>query len=1042
MKKTTLVLLLLFCAMGTMLAQRTITGTVTDNTGEALIGASIIVQDSENVGTTSDIDGSYSLEVPAGSTVLIFSYTGYGTKEMTLGASNVLNVSLEEGVLVGEVIVTALGIEKESKDLGYSVDQIKSEELVKARSTNIVNALQGKVTGVQISNTSGNLGGSSKILIRGATSLSGRNNPLWVIDGMPFNDNQFSSGSRIAGNRDFGNGASVVNPDDIESISVLKGAAATALYGSRAAAGAIIVTTKKGKASKDGGAKVEYSSSYRQDRLMVTPDYQSDYAMGSGFKYDSSSVGFDWGPRNVGQTVNYLPVTGETGALTKVEDNGINDFFEAGNTFINNFAISDGDEKMDYRLSLGSLNQTGVIPGTSLDRYSVSLNAGVRHSDKFQSRFGVQFIKTNSVGTAAAGANDPNIISYSSFSSNLDQNVFKPWIDDLGNQINTATPTSNNPYWIRNENKNDRDDSRLLTNFQLTYTPVKNLSFTGKIGYDFDQDNRFLSNRKGTAQRITGTYDINKINNIQFNTDIIANYKVDINDDISLNALGGFNYNRREISSESLAATDLLVTELFDPGNSATNVPGRTFREQSLFGAYASVDLGYKDYLTLTLTGRNDWSSTLPEDNRSYFYPSASVAFIFSDALDLTSSVFSYGKLRTSYAQVGNDALPYQLDNVFLPISSASGQYGLNVNFPFDGRLAFSKGNRIPPDNLVPERQNSFEIGTELKFFDYRLGVDVAYFNSQNKDQILPLPIPQSTGFRTLLTNVGQVNTSGFEFSIDATPILKKNFQWNTTINFSQSKTEVVELTEGVDRVLLSSAFNSVQVVAVAGGGIELFAVPFLRDTLTGSPTFDRPIINPTNGTRLAGEAKSLGSVLPDFNMGFVNSFQIGDFDLSFTIDWRSGGVMKSSTVEALQTGGLAIETAQNREGTFIDKDGVIDNGDGTFRQNDIPLENAQHFWGSVNDNSIAEPYIFDASFVKLREVSLSYSLPKSILGSSFIEGLSVGLEARNVALLWSKVPHIDPETNLFGSGSDGWGVERANISATRTMGVNLRLTF
>ncbi|MFK8005673.1 MAG: SusC/RagA family TonB-linked outer membrane protein [Saprospiraceae bacterium] len=1044
MKKTTLVLLLLFCAMGTMLAQRTITGTVTDNAGEALIGASVIVKSSENVGTTTDIDGSYSLEVPAGLTVLIYSYTGYSTKEMTLGASNVMNVSLEEGILVGEVVVTALGIERESKDLGYSVDNVSSEELVRARETNIVNALQGKVTGVQVSNTGGNLGGSSKVIIRGVNSLAGRNNPLWVIDGVPFNDAQDSGGdpNGITGNRDFGNGASVVNPDDIASISVLKGAAATALYGSRAASGAILVTTKSGKGSKSGGPKIEINSSYRQDRLMVTPDYQQDYAMGSQFKYDSSSVGFDWGPRIVGQTVT-LPVTGERGPLQAIDDNGINDFFETGNTFINNFAISDANEKMNYRLSLGALNQTGVVPASKLDRYTLSLKAGVKHSEKLRSDFGIQYINTSSEGTAAAGANDPNIIGYSSFSSTLDQNAFKPWIDEeLGTQLNQPDPTANNPFWIRNENRNDRTDSRLLANFAMTYTPIKDLSFTGRVGYDYDQDNRFFSNRKGTAQRILGDFETNNLNRTQFNIDIIGNYKIDINDDFSLGILGGFNYNRREFSREGLRSDGLLVAELFDPGNAANNVPVRDFSEHVLFGAYSSVDLSYKNYLTLNLTGRNDWSSTLPIDNNSYFYPSASLAFVFSDALDLTSNVFSYGKLRTSFAQVGNDTNPYQLDFNFFPISSASGQYSLDVNFPFDGRLAFAKANTIPPENLLPERQNSFEVGAELKFFDYRLGLDISYFATQNNDQILRIPIPESTGFGFLRTNVGQVNTSGIEFTIDATPINRKNFQWNTAVNFSSAKTEVVELTEGVDRIQLASAFTSVSVQAVEGGGIELFATPFLRDTLTGSPTFGRPIINPTTGERQAGELQSFGSVLPDFNMGFVNNFSIGDFDLSFTVDWRSGGVMKSSTVENLQNGGLVQETVQNREGTFIDREGVLANTDGTFRDNDIPLASAQAFWSSLDNNGVSEASIFDASFVKLREIAVSYNLPKSLLENAKISGLSIGLEARNVALLWSKIPHIDPETNLFGSGVDGFGVERSNISSTRSMGVNLKLTF
>ena len=838
-----------------------------------------------------------------------------------------------------------------------------------------------------------------------------------------------NSGSRITGNRDFGNGAQVVNPDDIESMSILKGAAATALYGSRAAAGVIIVTTKRGKANDRGSATVTFNTSYRWDDMFLVPDYQQDYAMGSLAKYDSSSVGFDWGPRNVGQTVNYLPVTGETGPLQRIDDNGVKDFFKTGNSFINNIAISDGNEKMDYRLSLSSLNQTGIVPGSELDRYSISLNAGVKHSAKLKSRFGVQLIKTDSKGTAAAGANDPNIVGLSSFSSTLDQNDFRPWIDDAGNQINQSDPTTNNPFWIRHENKNDRDDSRILANMSLTYSPIERLDLTGQVSYDFGQDNRFLSNRKGTAQRVDGNFTVDKLNTIQLNSDITANYGIDINEDWALNILGGFNYNKREASQEGLRSTSLLVPELFEPGNTEQNVAVRDFQEQVLFGLYGSIDLNFRNYLNFTITGRNDWSSTLPIENNSYFYPSISTAFVFTEAFDMSDNIISYGKLRASYAQVGNDTGPYQLDFNFNPVSTATGQYGLNVNFPFDGRLAFRKSNIIPPANLKPERQTSYEVGAEMKFFDYRLGLDVAYFKSENKDQILALPIPESTGFANLRTNVGQVNTSGYEFSIDAVPIKTRNFKWNTLINFSKAETEVVELAEGVDRVLIASAFNSVQVVAVQGGTFELLAVPFLRDSVSG-----RPIINPEDGTRLADEARPMGSVLPDFTMGFVNSFQIGDFNVAFTIDWRKGGVMKSSTVENLQTGGLVTETLQNREGTFIDLEGVIENPDGTFRDNDIPLSSAERFWTSLDDNSIAEPFIFDASFVKLREIAVFYRLPKSILGNSFIRELSLGVEGRNLALLYSKVPHVDPENSLFGSGADGFGIERASVPSTKNV--------
>jgi len=1016
--------------------EQTVSGAIVDADGLPLISANVLVKGT-TVGAVTDLDGTYSVQVPDGGDVLIFSYTGYTTQEVTIDGRSVIDVTLQEGRILDEVVVTALGIEKEAKTLGYGVDQIDSEELTKARSTNLVNALQGKVTGVNIGNTDGNLGGSSKIIIRGATSLSGNNNPLWVVDGVPINNDQFvSNGTRISGNRDFGNGSSVINPDDVETMSVLKGAAATALYGSRAAAGAIIVTTKSGKASKDGSARIELSSSYRIDDLFVKPEYQSEYAMGDFYKYDSSSIGFDWGARITGQDVS-LPISHERGPLRALENNGIDNFFRQGNTIINSLAISDADDKFNYRLSVGALNQTGVLPGARLDRYNASLNMGVQHSLKLKTTFGLSFAKTSSEGTGATGANDPNIVSLSSFSSTADPALFDPWIDDAGNQINRPELTTNNYLWIRNENKNDRKDTRIIGNIATTYNLLENLSFTARYGYDFDQDNRFISNRKGTIQRLPGDYVIDNINNVQQNLDIIGNYKTDISSKLGLNILVGYNYNNRRRSDEGYEGNSLLIPELFAPGNSEQNIAARFFSDRVLFGAYGSIDFSYDDWATITVTGRNDWSSTLPVENNSYFYPSVSAALVLTDAFDLNSRILNYAKLRASFAQVGNDTDPYQLAFNFIPATEATGQYGLSVSFPFNDRLAFRKANTIPPDALRPEEQTSYEFGAEIDLFDYRVGLDVSFFKTENRDQILALPIPETTGFGFLRTNVGQVNTSGIEISLDATPINFPRFKWNTLVNFSTANVEVIELAEGVERVLLASAFSSVQVVAEEGKGFELFAIPFKRDSVSG-----RPLINSRTGARIAGEAKSLGSVLPDFTMGFVNSFQLGPIDLAFTIDWRSGGVMKSSTVENLQESGLTAETALNREGTFLDREGVIANEDGTVRDNDVPLQSADHFWRSIGANSIAEPFIFDASFVKLREVAIGYSLPESLLANTFLKGLSIGLEGRNLALLYSKVPHVDPENNLFGSGADGFGIERSSIPSTRSVGINLKATF
>ncbi|MEP5612942.1 MAG: SusC/RagA family TonB-linked outer membrane protein [Cyclobacteriaceae bacterium] len=1046
MKRILLLCFVFFTAFAfSAMAQRTVSGKITDDNGEGLPGVNVVIKGT-TTGATTDLDGAYRLTVEDGAT-LVFSYVGFETQEIEVGSRSIIDITLGGVTELQEVVVTALGIEKEARSIGYGIDVVKGDDLVKAREANIVNSLQGKVTGVQITNTGGNLGSSSKITIRGVSSLSGRNNPLWIVDGVMINNAQTPSGSRITGNRDFQNGAGVINPDDVESINVLKGAAATALYGSRAAAGAIIVTSKRGKSNADGSASVTINSSVRFDKLFRIPDYQQEYAQGSLTKYDSTRVGFDWGPRIIGQTVENLAITGETGPLRAVEDNGIRDFFETGVSYINNVSVSDASERMDYRISATTLNQTGILPGASLDRTTIGLNAGVKHSDKLSSRFGVQYIKTQSEGTGVTGANDPNIIGLGSFSSTLDQNLFKPWKDASGNQINTPTKSadgvalSNNPFWVQNENANDRDDDRIIGNFQLTYKPFEGFALMGRVGADLQDDKRFIENSKGTAQRIDGTFDSDNIRRSEVTADIIASYSTDLTSDISLNVLGGFQYNKRLFERQRIQGVSLLIPELFSPANAAQTIAIRDFTEQKLLGLYGSAEVGYQNWATLTLTARNDWSSTLPLDNNSYFYPSASLAFVFTNAFDIANNVLSYGKLRASWAQVGNDTQPYLLNFNFAPITTANGQYSLNNNFPFNGRLAYAVGTQIPPADLLPEQQTTLEFGLDLQLFDGKIGLDASYFTTKNENQILALPIPQTTGFATRLTNVGRVDQEGFELTIDATPIQSGDFSWNSIVNFSHVESTVVELADGLERTLIASAFNSVQVVAVPGEEFQLFAIGWERDSLT-----NRPVIDPETGRRVAGEAQTWGSVLPDWTGGWTNVLSYKGISLSVTADVKWGGIMKSSTVEGLQTGGLVTETLQNRGGTFIDTEGIIltDNGDGTATRTDntVPLRNAQDYWTALNDNSVAEGYIFDASYIKLREVSISYALPSSLLANTFIKGASVGVEGRNLALLYSKVPHIDPESNLFGSGADGFGIERAGVPSTRSFGFNVRLNF
>ncbi len=1016
---------------------RTVSGKViSSEDGEGLPGVNVVLKGTTS-GTVTDIEGNYKIDVTSDDAILVFSSIGFLSQEMEVGTKSVIDIELASDVQqLSEVVVTALGIERESRDLGYSVSGVESKDLVVARETNVVNALQGKVTGVNITRSSGNLGGSTKITVRGVSSLSGRNRPLWVVDGVPINDQQNQGGdvNRITGNRDFANGAAVINPDDVESINVLKGAAATALYGSRAAAGVIVVTTKRGKAGAGGGPSVSINSTVRFDDIFIEPDWQNEYSGGDFYKYDSSATANNFGARIVGQPVSKA-ITHETVPLQSYDN--FDQFYETGTTLINNFAISDANERGDYRLSLTSLNQTGILPGSELDRLTATFNAGFKHSDKLKSRFSAQYIRTVSEGTGVAGANDPNIISFNQYVRTIDFRDYVPWIDDAGNQLGLVSNDDNNPYWIQHENKNDREDDRFLGNFELTFTPIDRLNFIGRVGYDFDVDERLITNRVGTVTVLTGDFENTVIQRNQLNVDIIGNYFMNLNEDLTLSVLGGWNFNRRIFERDIILATDLSIPELFAPTNALVSNPDRDFSEQKLFGVYGEAVLSYKDFLNLTLTARNDWSSTLPLDNNSYFYPSASLAFVFTDGLNMAGSVLSYGKLRASIAQVGNDAAPYLLDFTFEPRSVATGQYGLDLSFPFDGRLGFRKTNVIPNQDLVPEEQTTIEFGAELRFFEGRLGFDIAYFTSENKNQILNVNIPESTGFAQRTLNVGQVTQEGVEITLDADIIQTPNFRWNSIVNFSHVESTVDELIEGTERIVIASAFNSVQLVATPGKEFQLFGFQYEKDPVSG-----RPLIDPETGRRIPGESGNFGSVFPDFVMGTVQTISYKGFTLNATVDWNQGGLIRSATVESLWDGGHVIETAVGREGTFIDTEGVIMNDDGTTRENDVPLRSARDFWEEFSSSSVSEATVFDATYVKLREVGLSYSLPASMFENSFIGGLQVGVEGRNLALLYTKVPHIDPEANLFGAGADGFGIERNVTPSTRSFGFNARITF
>ncbi|MFH5883706.1 SusC/RagA family TonB-linked outer membrane protein [Halalkalibaculum sp. DA3122] len=1021
-----------------------ITGVVTDQqSGEPVPGANIFIPNLER-GTTTNVDGEYTLNnIPVGTYMVRVSYIGYTTIQQTIDVStgqNEINFEMQADLIgLEDVVVTAQQIEKERRSLGYSVTSVGGEEINKAKETNFVNSLAGKVPGVSITNQSGNVGGSSRIVIRGIASLSGNNQPLFVVDGIPISNANIVSGTsqdRLTGAIDVGNRASDINPNDVESISVLKGAAAAALYGQRAKNGVIMITTKTGESS---GVSVDINSTVRTSNPLRLPDFQNEYAQGDLGKYDVEDLD-GWGPRINGQEVEDF--RGETVTLQAYPDN-VKNFYDSGVTAINSVSVANADEDGDFRLGVTRTDQGGIIPNSNLEKTNLSLNAGSNVSDKITARVGFNYVKTETRGKAVAGGNDPNVLTslVNTIPRTIANSHMEDYLNEDGSQ-NALSSFTNNPYWITNENVFTNGIDRVFGYGNIQYDPYEFLNISARVGTDFYTEDRRNINAKGTIGRENGLFTQDVIQNYQFNSDIIVTFQKDLTEDFNLKAIAGHNINTTRLQIQNNEAQELTVDGLYNFANAGSNTPSNEFSERRLIGVYGDVTLGYRDYLFLEVTGRNDWSSTLPKDNNSFFYPSANLSFIFTEGLNLDSDLLSYGKLRLNYAQVGSDEDPYQLDFRYFPVSSFFGQYGTDNTFPFGGQVGFEATGTIPPSDLKPQNQISYEVGAELQFWGGRFGIDFTLYKIDTEDQIISIPIPESTGYSLRRTNIGELSNEGIEVSLNTTPVRGRDVSWNMDVNFTKNNNTVESLAPGVEEIIIESGFNSLQVKAEPGKSLGLYGPGFERDPATG-----KPVIDPNTGLRREGDIIRLGSVDQDFSVGFNNTFQYKNIGLSFLVDWKQGGTLFSQTVGVLRRDGVVEETLENREGTFID-DGVIvtsRDADGNItgtRPNDVPVQSMEDFWGRYSSSSIHEGNTFPATYVKLREVSVSYNLPRRILQNTPISRASVGLTGRNLFLLYSEIPHIDPETGLFGSASNGQGIEWNNLPSVRSFGANVSISF
>lgn len=1062
MKRLLTTLWLVLSVVGFALAQRTVVGTVKGDDGEALIGATVKVKGS-NVGARTDIEGKYSIQVPAGANVLTFSYTGYQAQEITLGASNVVEVVMVSGLELGETVVTALGVSREQKSLAYAVQQVDGNQLVQARDANIVNSLSGRIAGVNVVSSSGNVGASSRITIRGNTSITGDNQPLFVVNGIPMDNRSQGSGNTQYGGVDFGNAIQDINPDDIASITVLKGPNASALYGSRGANGVILITTKSGKGAQKG-LGVSYTGDIGFTSPFRLPNYQNKFGQGVDFQFnyvDGAGGGLwdgvdeSWGPSfdpaisgadgidndgdgqvdEAGEGTTFNQFTGENMPWVARPDN-IKEIFDTGINLTNSVAITAAGEKANARFSFTNLDQKGMVPNTDLKRNTFNLGFGMKMSEKLNLDGNVTYTTTRSDNRPGIGYAGDNIIQQTIWAGRqvdweyLRANRDKR--DETGDIVNWNHNYQNNPFFTLYNNTKPQRRDRTNGYIALTYQLLPWLKVMGRTGTDYYSDNREIRFEKDTRDYPNGSLFVNSYNFQETNSDLLFTAEKYFSDAFSINATVGAVRRDSRYSGLEQTANALVVPGLFNFSNADGDVIVNQFvnklRVNSVLG---SVSLGFWNFLYLDAAARNDWSSTLPADNRSYFYPSVNASVVISEKVKIPG--INYLKVRGGYAQAGKDTDPYRLLPVFAP------------NTPWGGVPSFTIPGSLPNNQLKPERANSIEAGLEVQAFNSRVRLDVTYYNTDNVDQIIPLNVSSTTGFTSRFANAGTINNNGIEIQLGLTPIKTKDFRWDIDLNWAKNNSEVKDLPEGVTEITLNTNWG-VRLVAREGE-------PY--GTLVGRRIKRAPdgqmIVNGTTGRPIweadaTGNIENwnLGTITPDWVGGIRNTISWKGLSLSALIDMRQGSDLFSMTYIFGRYAGVLEESLEGRN--TLDEvvngynfGGVVDNGDGTFSPNTVKMSaeawNAD-FYGRRHDRGV-----FDASFIKLREVNLGYDLPKGWFQNSFIGSLRISAYGRNLALLKSNVPHVDPET-AFDNSNAMQGIEFGQLPSARTMGLTLNATF
>jgi TonB-linked SusC/RagA family outer membrane protein len=1029
--------LVMLSCFGAIAQNRSITGVVADAGNKGIVSATVKVK-GKSISTVTDSDGNFAVMVPSGKVTLTVSSMGFTSKsvDVTENENNITVVLAENTQELGEVVVTALGIKKQKKSLGYAVQEIKGSSLVEAREPNLANALTGKVAGLQVVRSSAGPGGSSKLVLRGFNSLTGDNQPLIVVDGVPM-DNFTGASNNDYWNPslDMGNGISDLNSEDIESLSVLKGPSAAALYGSRAGNGVILITTKTGKKQK--GLGITFTSSVGFESIFTKPKMQNDFGQGSDMIFDRLS-GSSWGPKIAGQSV--VNWDGKTESLA-AHDNVGNYFTASGITKNNSVSFQQSIQKTSIYTSFNRMEDISMVPGAKLGRTNLLARAVSKfgEGDRWTVDTKVQYTNAKANNRTVGGPNGSNpFYLLNLFPRSLDITQFRDAVDTDGNMIWYGSGSGINPYWANKFNLNEDVRDRFMMNASLKYDVTSWLNAEIKAGADTYTNNSNARTYGGSPMSPTGKYSLGKGTFTETNYQALLIAK---KDDLfgkfgGMATLGG-NLMARKSSSISASAGQLVVPNLFTINNAEGNPSvSEGFSKKSINSLFGSAQLSYDGYLYLDATFRNDWSSALSKANRSFFYPSLSLSYVFTDMFAAMNTDlpewFSYGKLRASYASVGNDLDAYQLENV----------YGIGKD-P-NGNVTASRGRILYDENVKSELIKSTEFGAELRFFKSRFGIDVSVYKSNATNQLINLPMDPLSGYSAKKINAGDIQNKGFELVVDGKILTNPNsLLWNVTANFSTNQSKIVALSEGVTRYGLGG-FDNISVVAEVGKSYgEIYGTKFLRVTDQTSPSFGQLIID-ANGLPQAdnGPAVSLGNQQAKGMFGLTNTFAYKGVSLAFLIDARIGGKMFSGTLADMQASGTSSLTVVNGSREDIVANGVVVSGTG-YAPNTKAVT-SQLYWDRVAGSGnlgITEANIYDASNIRLRNVQLNYDFPSKFLTKTAIQKAKIGVSCNNVWMIKSHMNGLDPES-VFATGTNAVGFENGGAPTTRTFLVNLALSF